>query len=299
MLTKDEYLLRNFSKIKHKKWELFVITRILHLLDDPDIEYVCQQYVKVKGNKHYLTDLCFPSLKLYYEIDEGQHGEEKHLDNDKIRQREILEATDWVEKRVRVFDSDDRKLGRNLDEVIQEVDKFIEYVKKRKQEFEKKSGKKITWDYKNKFNPKKYLNSGSIDVKDNVVLLNHKDCLKLFGYKSNGHFQQAWWDKGTKNLNQAVWFPKLYPNKEWDNSLSSDSQTITEQKKINGEVVKIGLPNETRLRDRIVFAHYKNIFGQTVYKFYGIYETDKSASNEYEHIHRRIKTKINLKNYLA
>ena len=117
---------------------------------------------------------------------------------------------------------------------------FIEYVKKRKQEFEKKSGKKITWDYKNKFNSKKYLNSGSIDVKDNVVLLNHKDCLKLFGYKSNGHFQQAWWDKGTKNLNQAVWFPKLYPNKEWDNSLSLDSQTITEQKKINGEVVKIG-----------------------------------------------------------
>ena len=100
MLTKDEYLLKNFSKIKHKKWELFVITRILHLLDDPDIEYVCQQYIKVKGNKHYLTDLCFPSLKLYYEIDEGQHGAEKHLNDDKIRQREILEATDWVEKRI-------------------------------------------------------------------------------------------------------------------------------------------------------------------------------------------------------
>ena len=42
MLTKDEYLLKNFSKIKHKKWELFVITRILHLLDDTNIEYVCQ-----------------------------------------------------------------------------------------------------------------------------------------------------------------------------------------------------------------------------------------------------------------
>lgn len=230
MLTKDEYLLRNFSKIKHKKWELFVITRILHLLDDPNIEYVCQQYVKVKGNKHYLTDLCFPSLKLYYEIDEGQHGEEKHLDNDKIRQREILEATDWVEKRVRVFDNNDRKLGRNLDEVIREVDKFIEYVKERKRKFEKSSGKKIAWDYENKFNPSKYLDSGSIDVKDNVVLLNHRDCLKLFGYESDGHFQQAWWDKATKNLNQAVWFPKLYPNKEWNNSLSSDSLTITEQK---------------------------------------------------------------------
>ena len=95
MLTKDEYLLKNFSKIKHKKWELFVITRILHLLDDTDIEYVCQQYINIKGNKHYLTDLCFPSLKLYYEIDEGQHASKEHEDDDKIRQREILEATDW------------------------------------------------------------------------------------------------------------------------------------------------------------------------------------------------------------
>ncbi|MDA7542290.1 hypothetical protein N8819_03240 [Gammaproteobacteria bacterium] len=298
MLTKDEYLLKNFSKIKHKKWELFVITRILHLLDDPDIEYVCQQYIKVKGNKHYLTDLCFPSLKLYYEIDEGQHGEEQHLDNDKIRQREILEATDWVEKRVRVFDSNDRQLGRDLNEVIEEVDKFIAYVKQRKSKFEKSTGKNITWDYKNKFNPNRYIETGSIDVKNNIVFLNHRDCLKLFGYKSEGHFQQAWWDKGTKHLNQAVWFPKLYKNKEWDNSLSPDSLTITEQRKINGVVVQIGLPEATKLRQRIVFAHYKNIFGQTVYKFYGIYDTDKSASNEYKHVHRRIKTKINLKDYI-
>ena len=57
--------------------------RILHLLDDTDIEYVCQQYINIKGNKHYLTDLCFPSLKLYYEIDEGQHASKEHGDDDK------------------------------------------------------------------------------------------------------------------------------------------------------------------------------------------------------------------------
>jgi len=127
-----------------------------------------------------------------------------------------------------------------------------------------------------------------------------KTCLKLFGYKSDGHFQQAWWELGTKHLNQAVWFPKLYPNKQWDNNISADSLTITEQQKVNGEVIKIGLPNPNRLRDRIVFAHYKNIFGQTVYKFYGIYATDKRASSEYKHIHRRIDdgTKINLKDYI-
>jgi hypothetical protein len=88
-MTKDEYLLANFKKIKHKEWELFVITRILHLLNDPNIEYVCQQYINT-GDKHYLTDLCFPSLKLYLEIDEPQHGKKEHIDKDLIRQREIL-----------------------------------------------------------------------------------------------------------------------------------------------------------------------------------------------------------------
>ena len=51
-------------------------------------------------------------------------------------------------------------------------------------------------------------------MNDNVVFLNHRDCLKLFGYKSENHYQRAWWNKGIKNHNQAVWFPKLYPNKE-------------------------------------------------------------------------------------
>ena len=65
-----------------------------------------------------------------------------------------------------------------------------------------------------------------------------------------------------------------------------------------GKLFKLDLPEATQLRQRIVFAHYKNIFGQTVYKFYGIYETDKSVSDEYKHVHRRIKTKINLKDYI-
>ena len=88
--TKDEYLLRNISKIRHKDWELFVITRILHNLKDPNIEYVCQQYINPKNSKkYYLADICFPSLELYYEINENQHGEREHADADKIRQKEI------------------------------------------------------------------------------------------------------------------------------------------------------------------------------------------------------------------
>lgn len=74
-ISKETYVTRNFQKISGKRWELYVITRVIHLLNDPDIEYVCQQYINPPKNKdYYLADLAFPSLKLYLEVDEGQHG---------------------------------------------------------------------------------------------------------------------------------------------------------------------------------------------------------------------------------
>ncbi len=49
--SKDQYVLRNFSKIYHKKWELYIITRIVHFLNDLDIEFVCQQSIKTRDGK--------------------------------------------------------------------------------------------------------------------------------------------------------------------------------------------------------------------------------------------------------
>ena len=292
MISKDEYLLRNFSKITHKKWELFVITRILHLLNDPDIEYVCQQYVNPpNNNKYYLTDLCFPSLKLYYEIDEGQHASKDHINDDKIRQREILDATDWKEYRIRVYDKNDPSKGRALNEVISEIDEFVNYIKNRKKEFESKSGKKITWDYEAKFSPQPHIDKGYIDVKDNVVFLYHKDALRLFGYKGK-HFQRAYWR--VKGFNQAVWFPKLYDNIPWKNVLTDGSSKIIQEKYINGEISEYPLPSN---EERIVFAHYKNVLGQTVYKFYGKFQVDWENTNSFTNIFKRSATRIDLKDY--
>jgi very-short-patch-repair endonuclease len=312
-MTKDEYILRSFSKIKHKKWELFVITRIIHKLNDPDIEYVCQQYINIPGNSHHLCDLCFPSLKIYYEIDEGQHATSEHKESDKkrtqeilnithsheyknkIKQRETLEATDWIVKRIRVYDKSRPDLNRDINEVMNEVDQFVEFLRERKKKFEKKLNKKIVWDYENKFKPQKYIDSGSISVDENVVFRYISDCLKLFGYTSDSSPQTGWWEKGTAHLNHAVWLPKLYENKDWDNRITDDGLTIYEKSK--KEHLKITDFKEKPIRDRIVFAHYKNIFGHTVYKFYGIFRTDMELSDNLEHVHRRIGTKINLKDY--
>ena len=47
---------------------------------------------------------------------------------------------------------------------------------------------------------------------------------------------------------------------------------------------------------RIVFAHYKNNFGQTVYKFTGVFETQSNLCTNQRHVHRLISTSVNLKN---
>ena len=95
-ISKETYVTRNFQKISNKRWELYVITRVIHLLNDPDIEYVCQQYINPPMNKdYYLADLAFPTLALFLEVDEGQHDAEHHILSDIKREKEILEATDW------------------------------------------------------------------------------------------------------------------------------------------------------------------------------------------------------------
>ena len=285
IISKDDYLLRNISKIKHKKWELYIITRILHSLNDSEIEYTCQQFVKTKSGKRYLADICFPSLKLYYEIDELQHNKEKHVINDKERKKEIIDATGFVEKRIKIYNL--LKKNRKLKDINYEVDNFIEYIKKRKKYFILKQ-KFTPWDYKNKYNPKFYIKKGYLDVSDNVGFLTQKDCKICFGY-NGGHVQSAVWK--IKDNDSWLWFPKLYKNKDWDNSISIDHTKITSQR-TDRKVMK-----KNRLERVLVFAHNKNILGQTMYKFMGVFKYSKKTSTDHKKIFLRFKTKINLTSY--
>jgi hypothetical protein len=284
-VSKDEYILRTLSKIKHKKWELFIVTRVIHLLDDPDIEFVCQQLIRGGNGKRYLTDLCFPSLKLYYEIDEQQHSSEPHKITDKIREREIIDATDFTEKRIQVYDKNNN--NRDLGEIRKEVDKFIAFIKQRKEEFASK-GEFVPWNYETKFSPDIHIKRGSIDVKDNVIFRYQRDAKECFGYKG-GHQQNALWK--IPGSNKALWFPKLYENNEWDNSLSDDFKRIFMKKKDGS---KIGLQGAA---EWMVFAHYKDLLGQIVYKFLGEFHASLQKSTNYKHVLIRKQSKIYLRNF--
>ena len=282
--NKETYITRTFQKLSGKRWELYVVTRVVHLLNDPDIEYVCQQYINPPQNKsYYLADLAFPSLKLYLEIDEGQHSSDSHKRSDARRDAEILDATNWECKRISVE-------NKNIDLINREIDDFIRYVVAKKDNLIR-LGNTITWNYDEKFQPEFYIKKSKICVEDNVSLFSHRDVLRLFGYKG-GHYQRAVWR--IEKFNEMVWFPKLYPNSDWENSFNKDTNTITEHRK---DFRDIGLPDQNDQPNRLVFAHQKNIFGKTVYKFYGIFRTDLARSNNVYHYHNRVEKCIDLKKY--
>ena len=284
-ISKDDYILRNFSKIKHKKWELYVITRIIHSLNDPEIEFVCQQHVKTPDNKRFLMDLCFPQLELYCEIDEHQHSSEEHIIKDKYRKDEIIDATYFEEKRIKVYEEDNSTLRfKKLIDLNKEIEDFVKFIINRKKEYISKN-KFLPWNIKNKYDPETYIKRGFLDTRDNVSFLVQKDAKKCYGY-DGGHTQNSIWRiKGTSIW---LWFPKLYENAEWSNSLSKDLKEI-EMKKSDGSRVK---PIQKHQESNYVFAHQKTPLGKIIYKFIGHFCISHEKSNDYMHIYKRVKTRV-------
>ena len=94
--NKTEYILSTLKKLQHKAEEQYVISRILHRLDDLSIEFVCQQYL-VPDEDSYLLDLFFPQFQIFVEVNERGHSspigiykDEKSKDIIKFRIGEIF-----------------------------------------------------------------------------------------------------------------------------------------------------------------------------------------------------------------
>ena len=119
---------------------------------------------------------------------------------------------------------------------------------------------------------------------ENVCFLNHRDVLRCFGYKG-GHYQRAIWR--VPGTTKEVWFPKLYENYPWDNSISPDGMTITMKNK--SEDLDAPEPVEW-----IVFAHNKNFLGQVIYKYLGEFSLDVSMSSHKQWVLNRTKEKTAL-----
>jgi very-short-patch-repair endonuclease len=116
-MGKTDYVLRSLSKLSTKRWEHYVINRIYHRLNDPDIEFICQQCIR-KGDSYYLADLYFPQFGLYLEIDEAHHDRDQAIINDARRRFDIKEATGLTEKRISVEGYSLEEVDANIEELI-------------------------------------------------------------------------------------------------------------------------------------------------------------------------------------
>jgi len=162
---KMEYILRSLQSIARKKWELWVISRIIHKLDDPEIEFVTQQVVRTEKHQRALVDIYFPQFNIFLEIDEPFH--EKYLEEDERRAQDIVAVTEGAIHRIRVTACDTQK-EKPIETILEEVDKFIDLLNKAKSEQVLK--KSFTpWNFESRYDPEPIIKRGIITVSDNVL----------------------------------------------------------------------------------------------------------------------------------
>jgi len=281
-MDKKEYIIRQLARTKNKKYEAYVVTRTIHLLDDFSIKFVTQQYV-TRPEGRALTDLFFPQFGLHIEVDEGQHFVSTNIEADKIREADIINATGHEILRVDVT--------KSLENINSQISGIIRMIRKLKNE-----GSFLPWDIDSELNPETYIKRGYIDVSDNVAFRTIKDACNCFGHNYSG-YQRA--GASHPNPDIMLWFPKLFPNGEWDNQISNDEETITERNEDSEkakEHVSSHVSDSVRHKhQRIVFAKVKGNLGDTLYRFRGLYKLDTQESNEsmglvWKRIEKRVQT---------
>lgn len=283
---KADYILAILRQISHKPWELFVISRIIHLLSDDDIEFITQQYVRRPDGRRALTDLYFPQLNLHLEIDEPHHLSQQ--EEDALRERDIVQQTHHQVERIPICSQvrrDDGTLApgprRPLSNIRQDIDSFVQLVARRKAK-RMSDGQFEAWDLDNKYDPNIHIKKGYIDERENVVFRNQVDALRCFGFTGKGWQKAAWTiPDGTKDL---VWFPRLYAHNNWLNSLEDDGRVLLERATTAEGVNSIAKQKAQYIQKNhnynIVFAKAKDAFGQNLLRYVGTFKVNLLKSTE-------------------
>lgn len=263
-MNKLDFISRQFSRAQKKRFEHYVVTRIWHLLNDLSIKFVTQQYVS-RPNGRALTDMFFPQLQLHIEIDEGHH--KKQIEWDKLREADIINVTGHEVLRVDVT--------QNIEAINNEISQIVEHIKLKKSNTHDFKN----WDIEAELNPKTYIDKGFIDLNDDCAFRTMVDAANCFG---NNYKPKGIWTGGAghgKDIGKIIWFPKLYKNGEWNNSINNDETEIREISEIP-ENAKLHIDHVLKdNRTRIVFARVKSPLGDIMYRFKGEYELDRNKTN--------------------
>lgn len=266
-MEKLEFIARQLSKAQTKRYEHYVVQRIWHRLDRPDLKMITQQFVSRPNRepRRAMTDMYFPQLGLHIEIDEPHHLNQ--IAADRLREADIINATGH--KFIRVPVSDDMAaFNRLIDAAVDQIRSAAEST-----DFDE-------WDPRAEMNPATYIQKGYLDVDEDVAFRTMADAASCFGKEYAG-LQRAFIRHPTER-DKYLWFPKLYENEDWLNTLSPDEEVITEICKIPGRrEPQVDSTIRTFEKDgrRLVFARVRSPLGDLMYRFKGEYLLDINATN--------------------
>ncbi|ANF83119.1 restriction endonuclease [Acinetobacter sp. NCu2D-2] len=297
-----DYVTRQLAKTKNKRFEAYVISRIIHLLNDLSLKFVTQQYVRRSDERIALTDLYFPQLGIHIEVDEGhhfislQHSNHPRLshvlqkETDAIREQDIINVTGHQILRVNVF-RDEYHQPISLTSIHQQVDVILNTIRLKKKQLIDEN-KFTLWEPEKEFNPQTYIERGYISLADDVIFKTQADACNCFGhtYKS---LQRGGANHAIES-DTLIWFPRLYQNDRWINSISADGLIITE-KSVDDEITHQHIDHwRTGRQKRIVFARVKdNLSSRAMYRFLGVFKlklAEPEVGAVWERIADRVKT---------
>jgi very-short-patch-repair endonuclease len=115
LIDKKEYIVRQISKTRNKRYENYIVCRIINLLDDLSVKFITQQPVIRSDGRRSLTDLYFPQLDLHVEVDELYHKRQIEADID--READIINITGHKIERI--------DASKNIKEIHKQIDRIV------------------------------------------------------------------------------------------------------------------------------------------------------------------------------
>ncbi|CAH0123964.1 AbaSI family restriction endonuclease [Microbacterium foliorum] len=288
MPTEVDYYGRMLRSVRGKKYEVYAVSRILHLLDDPEIEIVTQKPIRKPDGSMALLDLYLPQFKVGVEIDEGHHFAKGSPEADKLREQAVLEASDikpLVHLEVPSTDP--------LSTLKEKTDTLIADIRRWKADAIS-TDTFTPYNYGDRYVPEYWRARGKVTVDDDIQMPRMRQVLALFGKKVDH------WQMGTYSLgeNFQVWMPgldqeKVTPRKDWKNVLSDDGETLTQTQLVDGDFA-----HNDQMRN-VVFAKFKDpVFLDTYYRFLGVFAVEGIDDTGKIVTFRREATEIDLTPFL-
>ncbi|MDR2979369.1 MAG: hypothetical protein LBV02_02840 [Bacteroidales bacterium] len=245
---------------------------------------VTQQYVK-RPNGYALLDLYFPQIKFGIEVNENYHG--NIIEQDKMRMEDIFASIPEIHLETIKEDTYDtvRKSIDHISNLIKnEVDKYGPFEWKNDWKEQEYTEKLSQARKKGKLHVSDSIGFKRIQITNDIFHMNFTE-----GYLQRGK------SFFKKTNTEYIWIPHLTPQKDWENKITDDWETITE--KYKGSKEKPFRENSSEFDktiNRYTFARYRDALGVISYRFIGVFKFSDYDKDTCTRTYKRVNLEFEL-----